>query len=182
MSVEEPDMNVVHLMAVHAVLLCCVLVIIGGCGCERHQSEQASGSDGSRLVPVLVLERRPAYPGPDEPMVSGVLAKLWSDGLLLRSTDAEKPSSSFHLGMVGKEELAHLLLEIDAIVAKGDKSSDLVVDAASLELTIERGNQRTVLAESIPLAPNTPLIRIREHIFRLSLMDVQTVNDPASIR
>ena len=162
-------------IAFHGFLLSCML--IGGC---------VSKDDAIRAnEPTLLytLERMPGYPGPDEPTVSGVVAKFWDDGLLLRSTNPDAPSNEYQLGMVHKDDLAQLLQEVDKImVAEAESDSEIVVDAAFLVLTITHRQGRVVLAESFPLASDTTLVRLRDRIFEIQLTNMRIVNDADATR
>lgn len=184
MSVRPNPVSTSPRQMVHSFLLSCFLLMMsGGCKREAGNDQELSGAVEDRSAPLLVLQRTPGYPGPSDPVVSGIVAKLWDNGLLLRSTDPEKPSSTFQLGTVPSEQFAQLLQEIDEIVLTESKDgySSVTVDAASLEMIIERGKSRLMLAESFPLTPNTLLLRMRDYLFRLELKDVQIINDPDSI-
>lgn len=161
-----------------ALLGCCILLMISGC---TGDGEESGITDDSVVGPasLIVLWRMPGYPGPDDPVVSGPVAMLWADHSLLRSTNPEKPSGTFVYGRVLSQDMGQLLEEIDQVLAMEHGESMVVIDAPSLHMTIERGMNRLTIAESLPMDSDSPLARLRDHLFRLELADTQTVESGA---
>lgn len=128
----------------------CAMILIG-CGDHSLNGIRNSGPPASRAAkPFLVIRQTPQYPLPGERPIWGLVAAVWPDGTVLRPISEATLERPYLRGQLNSAQMSELRRLIEAGNFPG-RSTDLVVDAGAIQLSLIEGTTHVQYAESTPL-------------------------------
>jgi hypothetical protein len=117
-----------------------------GCSAPHRQASSES--------PAIVIDQSPDYPMPDRGSVfpGGLVAALWRDGRMIRSTAPAAVGKSYVGGLVSPQQREEFFSYISAAVKRAPKIDGIPLHVATQSITI-RGDGRT--SEWTRILPDT---------------------------
>ncbi len=124
----------------------------------------------SNSPPVFHLRKLPGHHAIEDP--AGLLAAAWPDGRIVRAPSVEKAGQEYVEGRLDPAQLDAVLDHARQLgLGSGNCNQLVTVDAGSLALTIRLSGEWHRCAESIPLAPDSPLAAFAERVLATPLDD-----------
>jgi hypothetical protein len=152
---------------------CCLM----GCEDDKDRGSQKRAQSGALQTPCVVLWRFPSYPGPNDEIVSGLVAALCPDGTIVRVADASSVGREYVQGQAGQEDMAVLqnfmLRMMQEIQDKPEPS--LVVDAAWEHVWIRSADKTIESAASLPIDQTEPVAQIQSRLMSVRLEDLTEI-------
>lgn len=117
--------------------VCLVLgsvISIMALGCSKAERDRPPSDGEESPSPVAVFWSYPGYPGPDQPVRSGLLAAAWQDGRVVRVETHDDLGRRYVTGMLGAEDTQRLRTLVAQDVAfLTEHKAPLVPDDSAFE-------------------------------------------------
>jgi len=150
-----------------AVVVCWVFVSLLGC---KQQDIKMTLDERRPDIPFAFIWRTPAYPGPGQEMICGLIAAVWQDGRIVRVESEKTIGRAYIEGKLTDEQLVQTIHVIETSgVLRNSPPTYLIVDAPCDRLVLHTRRKLIRWAHTPGSRYERPEIRrVKEYLLRLT--------------
>ena len=138
------------------------LLLVCLSACNRSDQDNKKGIVPDSNKPFVFIYHSSAYPLPDKPLESGVVAAVWNDGTVIRASAGKPLGTSYVKGKWEQSGVVNLRRAIEESgLLSNEKPSALVVDAASEHLILRTDDHLNSWAHSPAHGENPKITHIK---------------------